>query len=210
MQATHSLLEKSEIQSTAIHPTNLNLPNLLTCSRIVLIPIFIVLFSPPSPSRSLAAVVVFGIAAITDFFDGYLARKYSQVTTLGKLLDPVADKLLVTAGLMVLVQHQQIDAWFAFAIIAREISVTGLRTVAATAGMIIPADTLGKFKTFFQICGIMFLSLPTFSIYKTLDVHHIGSITLYISLAFGLLSGFRYLSAVLPKLGVGVTAQKKM
>lgn len=209
MQATHSLLEKTEIQSSPIHPTNLNLPNLLTCSRIVLIPIFIVLFSPPSPSRPWAAVVVFGIAAITDFFDGYLARKYSQVTTLGKLLDPVADKLLVTAGLMVLVQHQQIDAWFGFAIIAREISVTGLRTVAATAGMIIPADTLGKFKTFFQICGIVLLSLPTFSIYKTLDVHHIGSITLYISLAFGLLSGFQYLSAVLPKLGVGVTAQKK-
>ena len=208
MQATHSLLEKSEIQAATIHPSNLNLPNLLTCSRIVFIPIFIILYSPPSPSRSWTAVTIFGIAALTDFFDGYLARKYSQVTTLGKLLDPIADKLLVTAGLIVLVHYQQIDAWLAFAIIAREISVTGLRTVAAATGMIIPADILGKAKTFFQICGIIFLSLPEVLIFDTVAVDHLGSITLYLSLALGLVSGFQYLFAVLPKLGIGANSQK--
>ncbi len=210
MQQPHSLLEKSEIQASGIHPTNLNLPNFLTCTRIVLIPVFIALFTAPSSSRSLAAVSIFGVAALTDFFDGYLARKYSQVTTLGKLLDPVADKLLVTAGLVVLVQYQQIEAWLAFAIIARELSVTGLRTVAAAEGLIIPADTLGKVKTFFQICGIIFLSLPTFTVNQAFEVHSLGVVLLYLSLMLGILSGLQYLSAVLPKLGIGRATHKKM
>ncbi|WP_447968963.1 CDP-diacylglycerol--glycerol-3-phosphate 3-phosphatidyltransferase [Nitrospira sp. M1] len=206
MQMTHDTLEKSKIQRSILPSPNINLPNLLTCSRIMLIPLFIAMLPPPSSSRSLTAAIIFGIAALTDFFDGYLARKYSQITTLGKLLDPIADKLLVTAGLVVLVQYQQIETWLAFPIIARELGVTGLRAVAAAEGLLIPADALGKVKTFFQICGILFLSLPIFPLYETFGIHNLGVVLLYVSLMLGIVSGLQYLSSVLRKIGTGRTA----
>ncbi|GJL55719.1 MAG: CDP-diacylglycerol--glycerol-3-phosphate 3-phosphatidyltransferase [Nitrospirales bacterium] len=208
MQITQCTLEKPKIQTPALRPTNLNIPNVLTSARIMLIPIFLASFSSPSTSRSLAAAVIFGIAAVTDFFDGYLARKYGQVTTLGKLLDPIADKLLVTAGLVILVQYQQIEAWLAFAIIARELSVTGLRAVAAAEGLIIPADTLGKVKTFFQICGILLLSIPILPLYESFELHSFGVTLLYMSLMLGVVSGIHYLWTVLPKIGIGRTVKK--
>src|SRR5689334_10261225 len=97
---------------------NINLPNLLTFSLLLLIPIFVLLFSQPTPERSLAAAAVFGIAAITDLLDGYLARRRSEVTRLGRLLDPIADKLLVLSGLILLVEFQRVSAVVAILIIA--------------------------------------------------------------------------------------------
>jgi CDP-diacylglycerol--glycerol-3-phosphate 3-phosphatidyltransferase len=98
---------------------NVNLPNLLTFSRLLLIPIFVLLFSQPTPERSVAAATVFGIAAITDLLDGYLARRRSEVTRLGRLLDPIADKLLVISGLILLVEFQRVSAIVAILMIAR-------------------------------------------------------------------------------------------
>ena len=120
------------------HP-NVNLPNLLTLSRILLIPVFVLLFWTPTPGRSLAAAVVFVIAAVTDLLDGYLARRRSQVTKLGRLLDPIADKLLVLSGLILLVQLQRVAAVVAILIIAREVAVTGVRAIAASQGIVLSA-----------------------------------------------------------------------
>src|SRR5439155_5567833 len=118
------------------HP-NVNLPNLLTLSRILLIPVFVLLFWTPTPGRSLAAAVVFVIAAVTDLLDGYLARRRSQVTKLGRLLDPIADKLLVLSGLSLVVQLQRVAAVVAILIIAREVAVTGVRAIAASQGIVL-------------------------------------------------------------------------
>ena len=108
---------------------NINLPNFLTVVRILLIPVFVVLFSDPTPDRSLAAAVVFVVAAVTDLLDGYLARRHSQITRLGRLLDPIADKLLVLSGLILLVQFDRVAAIVAILIIAREVAVTGVRAI---------------------------------------------------------------------------------
>ena len=163
---------------------------------MLLIPVYIALFSVHSPTYALGAALIFGIAALTDLLDGYLARRHSQITTLGQLLDPVADKLLVAAGLILLVEYQRIDSWLAFAIIAREIGVTGLRTVAAAEGIILAADNLGKSKTFFQILGIFLLTLPISLNLFDLDLQNLGTFLLYIALCLGILSGLRYLSTV--------------
>ena len=201
MQPTTSYLPlKSGPTTLNKQHANLNLPNFLTLFRILLIPIYIGLFSAHSSTRSLVAATVFGLAALTDLLDGYLARRHSQITTLGQLLDPLADKLLVAAGLILLVQFQRVDSWLAFAIIAREIGVTGLRSIAASEGIVITADRLGKSKTFFQVMGILLLTLPISINVFDFDYHILGKLFLYLALLLGLLSGIRYLSIVLHKI----------
>ncbi len=125
---------------------SLNLPNLITLTRILLIPVFVLLFVTPTPDRSLTAAIVFVVAAFTDLLDGYLARRNGQVTTLGQLLDPIADKLLVLSALILLVNVDRVSALVAILIIAREVAVTGIRAIAAGEGMVIVAETLGKYK----------------------------------------------------------------
>lgn len=176
-----------------IRETNLNLPNILTLLRILLIPVFVLIFSTPTVERSLAAAFVFGIAALTDLLDGYLARRRSQVTSLGRLLDPVADKLLVISGLIMLVQFQRVAAWIAIVIIAREITVTGVRAIIAAQGVVMSADRMGKFKVVSQIIAIIFLILHGSITLPFIDLYHIGTVILYISLFLALISGGRYL-----------------
>src|SRR5688572_22215341 len=125
---------------------NVTLPNLLTFSRLLLIPIFIMLFSLPTPARSLAAATVFGFASATDLLDGYLARRRSEVTRFGRLLDPIADKLLVISGLILLVEFQRVSAVVAILIIAREVAVTEIRAISAAEGIVLSAETTGKYK----------------------------------------------------------------
>ena len=125
------------LMRSAVQEGNINLPNVLTLTRILLIPVFVLLFVVPTPDRSLAAAIVFVIAAMTDLLDGYLARRRGQVTKLGRLLDPIADKLLVLSALIVLVQVDRVGALVAILIIAREVAVTGIRAIAATEGMIL-------------------------------------------------------------------------
>ena len=139
--------------------STLNLPNSITLLRILLIPVFVWLYLEATPERALWAGVVFAAASFTDFLDGYLARRSGQITNLGKLLDPVADKLLVASGLILLVQAQQVAVWLVIVMIARELIVTGARAVAAKEGFIVPADSLGKFKVVGQIGGILCLIL---------------------------------------------------
>ncbi|HNP60211.1 MAG TPA: CDP-diacylglycerol--glycerol-3-phosphate 3-phosphatidyltransferase [Nitrospirales bacterium] len=192
--------EKSERNNVIMGEAYLNLPNSLTLLRILLIPVFVWFFSESSPERALAAGLVFACAAFTDFLDGYLARKSGQITNLGKLLDPVADKLLVASGLILLVQFQRVAVWLAIVMIAREMIVTGARVVAAKEGFVVPADSLGKFKVIGQIGGILCLILQGVWVQSEGLLATIGTGLLYIALFFSLFSGWRYLMQIFKKI----------
>ena len=169
-----------------------NLPNFITLTRILMIPVFVVLFATPTPNRSLSAAVVFVVAAVTDLLDGYLARRNGQVTTLGKLLDPIADKLLVLSALILLVNIDRVSALIAIVIIAREVAVTGVRAIAAGEGMVIAAETTGKYKMALQVVAIVLLILEGTFMSDFGNLHLAGIVTLYLSLALGYVSGGQY------------------
>lgn len=176
----------------AAQEQNVNLPNVLTVARILLIPVFVLVFASPTPERSLAAAAVFLIAAVTDFLDGYLARRRSQVTRLGRLLDPIADKLLVLSGLILLVQFGRVAAWVAIVIIARELAVTGVRARAASQGIILSAESAGKYKMIAQVVAILLLILDDSLVPMGLNPHLAGTAVLYLALVLGLVSGWQY------------------
>jgi CDP-diacylglycerol--glycerol-3-phosphate 3-phosphatidyltransferase len=136
-----------------------NLPTQLTVVRILLVPLVVVFLISAEWIHSLLAAVLFGAAALTDWLDGLIARRRGQETTLGKLLDPVADKLLVAAALVSLVQIGQVGAWIVVLIIGREFAVTGLRGIAAAQGLVISASDLAKYKTAFQYVAVTLLIL---------------------------------------------------
>ena len=171
---------------------SLNLPNLLTLTRILLIPVFVVLFVTPDQDRSLMAAIVFVVAAVTDMLDGYLARRSGQVTKLGKLLDPIADKLLVLSALILLVNVDRVSALVAILIIARELGVTGIRAIAASEGFIIAAETTGKYKMALQVVAIVMLILEGTWLGALGNLHLAGTVTLYLSLLLGYVSGGQY------------------
>lgn len=183
-----SVVAKYEAQAT-----NVNLPNFLTLSRILLIPVFVLVFSSPTPGRSLAAAIVFVVAAITDLLDGYLARRRSQVTKLGRLLDPIADKLLVLSALILLVQYDRVGALVAILMIGREVAVTGVRAIAAAQGIVIAAETTGKYKMAAQVVAVVLLILEDSIVPATWNLHVAGTAVLYVALALAFISGGRYL-----------------
>lgn len=174
---------------------SLNFPNLITVIRILLIPLFVAVFTSPTPNRSLSAACIFMFAACTDFLDGYLARRTGQVTLLGKLLDPIADKLLVLSALILLVNVNRVSALIAILIIAREVTVTGIRALAAGEGLVISAEKMGKYKMVLQILGITFLILEDTSVATLANFHLAGIITLYVSLVFSYVSGCQYVQS---------------
>jgi len=135
----------------------LNVPNLLTVARILAVPVIVVALLDETPNGDALAAAVFALAALTDGLDGYIARSRDAVTTFGKLMDPLADKLLIVAALISLVSLGRLAAWVAMVIIAREIAVTGLRAVAAEQGMVISASWLGKLKTILQVAAVFAL-----------------------------------------------------
>jgi CDP-diacylglycerol--glycerol-3-phosphate 3-phosphatidyltransferase len=134
-----------------------NLPNLLTVLRIMAVPVLVVALLGNTPGGDVLAAVVFALASLTDFVDGYLARARGSVTTFGKLMDPLADKLLVIAALISLVSLHRLAAWVAMVIIARELAVTVLRLGAVQAGVVVAASMFGKVKTCLQIAAILAL-----------------------------------------------------
>jgi CDP-diacylglycerol--glycerol-3-phosphate 3-phosphatidyltransferase len=171
---------------------SLNLPNFLTLVRILLIPVFVVIFLAPTPDRSLLAAVVFTVAAVTDLLDGYIARRTGQVTKLGKLLDPIADKLLVLSALILLVNIDRVSAVVALLIIARELAVTGIRAIAAGERLIIAAEVTGKYKMALQVVAIVLLILEGTWLAEFGNLHLAGTGTLYLSLVLGYISGGQY------------------
>jgi len=132
----------------------MNLPNYLTFARILMVPILVVVLMTRVQHHQIIGAVVFWIASITDFYDGYFARKYRQITVLGKLLDPLADKLLISAALISLIELDKTPAWMAFIILAREMAITGLRGIASEERITIAADWMGKWKLGAQIAAI--------------------------------------------------------
>lgn len=133
----------------------LNLPNVLTVLRIMLVPALVVALLGNTPDGDVIAAIVFALASLTDFIDGYLARARDSITTFGKLMDPLADKLLIVAALISLVSLHRLAAWVAMVIITRELVVTVLRLGATQAGVITPASMFGKVKTCLQIAAIL-------------------------------------------------------
>ena len=172
--------------------TILNLPNQLTISRIVAVPVILVLVAHGHKLSCLAAAAVFGLAAFTDVIDGYLARKSNLVTSLGKFLDPLADKVLVCAVLVMLVEKGWVPAWVVIIIICRDIMVTGLRAIAADEGVVIAADRYGKLKTVLQMIAIapLLIHYPWFGI----PFGSFGLGVLYLALVLTVYSGFNYFS----------------
>jgi CDP-diacylglycerol---glycerol-3-phosphate 3-phosphatidyltransferase len=188
-----------------------NLPNLLTMGRIVAIPFFVWLLESPTPVRGFWAAVVFTAAAVTDLLDGYLARKLGVVSVLGKFLDPLADKLIVMAALVWMVPMGRIPAWAVVLLLARELSVMGLRSVAASEGVVISAGQEGKTKTALQMIGIVALLLGySFHMaYAGLDMGvvsmvRVGQMLVYLSLLFSFASAAQYVRLF----GAAVDAKK--
>ncbi|MBP3602855.1 MAG: CDP-diacylglycerol--glycerol-3-phosphate 3-phosphatidyltransferase [Lachnospiraceae bacterium] len=145
----------------------MNLPNKLTIFRVILIPFFIVfLLVPITPIDKWIALAIFIVASLTDFLDGYIARKHNLVTNFGKFMDPLADKLLVCSALICLVELERIPSWMVILIIAREFVISGFRLIASDNGVVIAASYWGKFKTTFQIIAVclMIANLPVLQI----------------------------------------------
>jgi CDP-diacylglycerol--glycerol-3-phosphate 3-phosphatidyltransferase len=168
----------------------LNLPNKITLIRIFLIPLFLVFLIPSSKINPIFAALVFGVAAFTDWLDGYLARTTNQVTVMGKLLDPIADKILITAALIPLVELDRISAWIAVVIISREFAVSGLRSIAMSQGIVIPASWWGKYKMTFEITAVILLILN----YKFsfINFQFLGTIAVWIAMILSIVSGIDY------------------
>lgn len=164
----------------------LNFPTALTLSRIVLIPVFIFMVY----QHPVFGAIIFGIASITDFLDGYLARRSGKITKFGIILDPIADKFLVISALIVLVDMERLPAWIAITIIAREFLVTGLRAVALSKDIVIPAEVGGKIKTTTQIAAILCLVLMG-NIFN-IDLYDVGVILIWIALVLSIISGVQY------------------
>jgi CDP-diacylglycerol--glycerol-3-phosphate 3-phosphatidyltransferase len=131
-----------------------NVPNVLTVLRILLVPVLVVALLDKTPNGDLLAAVVFAVASLTDAIDGYLARRRRSITTFGKLMDPLADKLLVIGALLTLVSLNRVAPWVAMVIIAREFAVTALRMAATQQGVVMSASTLGKLKTCAQVAMV--------------------------------------------------------
>jgi CDP-diacylglycerol--glycerol-3-phosphate 3-phosphatidyltransferase len=165
-------------------------PNSLTLFRIAAVPIIVILMIYPNRFFAFLAAALFGAAAITDYLDGYLARHWGLESTLGKVMDPVADKLLVSSAFIMLASHSWIPAWMVCIIVGRELAVTGLRNIIAGEGQDISASWLGKYKTGFQIAAAIPLLLH-YS-YFGVNVHAIGYFFLLGAVFFTLWSGVDY------------------
>ena len=168
----------------------MNIPNSITIFRIILIPIIVVLMLTNIPYGGSLAAAIFLFAALTDSLDGYLARRWKQTTKLGAILDPVADKLLITAALISLVELGKLSGWIAIVIIGREFAVTGLRVVKAEEGVVIPASKMGKLKTISQVTAVMIIMLEQL-IYPLAQLQ-LGQWVMYIAVIITLVSGIEY------------------
>lgn len=169
-------------------PAMLNLPNLLSIFRILLVPPLVVVLLTKFEGKEWWGLGLFLLAAVMDFFDGYLARRRHEVTRLGTLLDPAADKILISAAFISLVEMEVVPAWIVVVIIAREFAVTSLRSFAAAEHLVIPAGFSGKVKTIVQIVSIALLI-----IYNQLgEFRHLAPISLWVTLAVTVYSGVEY------------------
>jgi CDP-diacylglycerol--glycerol-3-phosphate 3-phosphatidyltransferase len=181
----------------------MNLPNKLTVSRLILTGAFVVCFYIPWSQAMTAALLIFSVASITDYLDGKIARSRNLVTNFGKLFDPLADKVLIAAAFILLVERTEMKAWIAIAILAREFFVTGIRLIAANQGAVLAAERLGKHKMVWQIVTVIYFLLSAASAetlfgflrpWLELSPPHwwVGASIVGITTALTLVSGFSY------------------
>jgi len=190
-------MPESEIKS----PSIFNIPNILTMMRIAAIPLMVYLLLSGERESSFWAAALFSAASFTDWLDGFLARKMGIVTVFGKFLDPIADKLVVMAALIMIIPLGRVPAWMVLVILGREIIITGLRGIASSEGIVIEASDLGKFKTIFQIVAIIALLLHYdyhwffSSTHPALlaNMHNVGMFYLWIAFFITVWSGADYL-----------------
>src|SRR4030067_2245978 len=168
----------------------LSLPNGLTIIRVLAIPIILILLFYPGKICSLVTALFFLLVAVTDTIDGYLARRHGVVTTLGKFLDPLADKLLIVTALIALIPARGVPAWMVIVIVGREIAVTGLRGIAVSQGMVISASALGKYKTVFEVFSIAFLIFG--GNYFSINFYQMGMVLLWVAMGIAVVSGIDY------------------
>jgi CDP-diacylglycerol--glycerol-3-phosphate 3-phosphatidyltransferase len=177
-----------------------NLPNLLTLARIAIVPIFVIFLFFDSRDAGFWAAALFSVAAVTDAVDGWLARRWNVETSFGKFLDPLADKLIVMSALVMLIPMGRVPAWAVFAILARDVIVSGIRSIASAEGTVIAASDLGKYKTIFQMVAIIGLLLHykyywffglEWEIFHV-SMQNVGLVFFYISLGLTVWSGVEY------------------
>jgi CDP-diacylglycerol--glycerol-3-phosphate 3-phosphatidyltransferase len=182
-----------------------NLPNLVTMGRVLIVPAVLYCMDNYSPVRSLIAALLYLIASVGDGVDGYLARSRGQVSVLGKFLDPVADKLMVTAVLVFMVALGRVPAWLVVVLVARDLAITGLRSIASSEGIVIAASRGGKMKTALQLAALTMLLLhfryPLLGLGINIDYNTAGLVVLYISLGFSLISGLDYVLGFFRSIG---------
>lgn len=167
-----------------------NPPNLVTMGRVAIVPVVVLLLFNDGVVAARVAGALFIVAALADIFDGYLARKMGIESTFGAFMDPLADKLMVTSSLVMLIPLGRIPAWLVVLLISRELAVTGLRAIATSEGMIIAASDLGKYKTAFQMSAISYLLLH-FPILG-FDLHHTGTWLIFMAAVISIFSGLDY------------------
>ena len=168
----------------------MNLPNKLTIARMCMVPLFIIALMMNTPASRLIATVIFALASLTDMLDGQIARKYNMVTNFGKLMDPLADKVLTAAAMICLVELGDLAAWIAVVIIFREYLITGLRSVAASENIVVAANIWGKVKTVCQMIALMLLMVKP----QIIDLCgiNIGLWLMYVAVALTIYSGLDY------------------
>jgi CDP-diacylglycerol--glycerol-3-phosphate 3-phosphatidyltransferase len=188
-----------------------NAPNLVTMGRVLLVPGVLLFIDNFSPMRSFIALLLYLVAAGGDFVDGYLARSRGQVSMLGKFLDPLADKLIVTAILVFMVQLGRVPAWLVVVLIARDLTINGLRGIAAAEGMVIAASDGGKIKTALQLVAIGMLLIhfryPMLGTGISVDYHQTGFYILFLSAAVSIFSAIEYVRAFAKAVGAGGNLQ---
>ena len=187
----------------------MSIPIALTLVRIVLVPLLIVFLISSDRVNVLIAAVIFVLAALTDWLDGTMARRWNQVTRLGTLLDPVADKLLVASALVSLVQVEMVAAWVAAVIIVRELAVTGLRGVALSMGVVVAASRLGKWKTVTQYVAVTILILEKGVPAELVPFHLLSTAALWLALAVTVASGGHYFYGFFLKTGPGALVKDR-
>jgi CDP-diacylglycerol--glycerol-3-phosphate 3-phosphatidyltransferase len=198
----------SRTRRSTLKADALNLPNLLTMARIAIIPVVLWLLDEGTPQACVYAALVYSAAALTDLLDGYLARRMNIVSVLGKFLDPLADKLLVMASLIWMVPMGRIQEWVVVLLLSREISITALRSIASSEGLVLAAMRGGKSKTALQMVAILCLMLGypyhlSLGFYDlgVVDLVLVGRVLIYISLVFSVTSAFQYVGVFADALG---------
>lgn len=202
LQTEQDLRAGGDMPEQTARPVSIwNIPNILTLMRIAAIPLMVLLLLTGERESSFWAAALFSAASFTDWLDGFLARRMGIVTVFGKFLDPIADKLLVMAALIMIIPLDRVPAWMVLVILGREIIITGLRGIASSEGIVIAASDLGKYKTIFQIVAIIALLLHYdyrwfFSVDHPLlavNMHNVGMFYLWIAFVITVWSGMDYL-----------------